>query len=85
MRSLKLTLIAAMVLALTTPAGAGGSVDWSAYIDHDAPSRPTPKAAERGPAERAQAPKASRANKKVAKKATKAKAKQKARRKKPRR
>ena len=85
MSSLKLALVAAIMLVLVGPAdagGRGGKVDWSDFIDPNAtPSAPvgsangsaTP-APDETPAPRAKQAKASRAKKKVAKKAKSRKA-----------
>jgi len=87
MSSLKLALVAAIMLVLVGPADAGGrsgKVDWSDFIDPNAtPSAPVGSAngsatpAPEAPAPRAKQAKASRAKKKIAKKgkARKARAK----------
>lgn len=82
---MKLALIAAIILALVGPAAAGGRVDWSDYIDHDAkPS--APRATAESPAEQPASVRTKKAAKaKKAKKVAKSKASAKARKKKGRR
>jgi hypothetical protein len=73
-------LVAMSVLALSLDASAGGRVDWSDYIDHDAkPSAPVGSASGAAPAPISAAPKKAKATKvskkKVATKSRKARAK----------
>jgi hypothetical protein len=80
MSSMKITLVAAIILALVAPAAAGGRVDWSDYIDRDA--KPTPVAAaqpreEAAPVRTKKAAKAKKAKKVAKSKAAKAKARKK--------